>query len=70
MYAALPGRGFPELIVRMAAGERIAPHVGEYRKGIYFARFNWQIELDASMRPTGRDIVSSGFRAARSRRAA
>ncbi len=24
-YAALPGRTYPELIVRMAAGERIAP---------------------------------------------
>ena len=46
MYAALPGRSFPELIVRMASGEAVEPHVGEYRKGIYFARFNWQIELD------------------------
>jgi carbamoyl-phosphate synthase large subunit len=62
MYAALPGRGYPELIVRMAAGESIAPHVGEYRKGIYFARFNWQIELDEDLRPTGRDIVARGFR--------
>jgi carbamoyl-phosphate synthase large subunit len=62
MYAALPGRGFPELIVRMAAGERVEPHVGDYRKGIYFARFNWQIELDLDQRPTGRDIVAQGFR--------
>jgi carbamoyl-phosphate synthase large subunit len=62
MYAALPGRGYPELIVRMAAGESVAPHVGEYRKGVYFARFNWQIELDAQLRPTGRDIVARGFR--------
>jgi len=62
MYAALPGLGYPELIVRMAAGERIEPHVGEYRKGIYFARFNWQIELDEHMRPTGRDIVAQGLR--------
>ena len=36
MYAALPGRTYPELIVRMAAGERIEPHVGEYRAGDYF----------------------------------
>ncbi|MGI8594663.1 MAG: ATP-grasp domain-containing protein [Solirubrobacteraceae bacterium] len=62
MYAALPGFGYPELIVRMAAGERIEPHVGRYRKGGYFARFNWQIELDEHMRPTGRDIVGEGFR--------
>ncbi len=62
MYAALPRLGYPELIVRMAAGERIEPHVGEYRKGIYFARFNWQIELDEHMRPTGRDIVAQGLR--------
>jgi carbamoyl-phosphate synthase large subunit len=61
MYAALPGRSFPELIVRMASGEHVEPHVGEYRKGIYFARFNWQIELDEQQRPTGRDIVERGF---------
>jgi carbamoyl-phosphate synthase large subunit len=61
MYAALPGRSFPELIVKMAAGETVEPHVGEYRKGIYFARFNWQIELDAQQRPTGRDIVERSF---------
>src|SRR5205823_4095326 len=30
MYAALPGRSYPELIVRMAGGEEIAPHVGEF----------------------------------------
>ena len=30
-YAALPGSTYPELIVRMAAGERIEPHVGEFR---------------------------------------
>jgi carbamoyl-phosphate synthase large subunit len=61
IYAALPGRGYPELIARMASGEAVEPHVGEYRKGIYFARFNWQIELDEQMRPTGRDIVERGF---------
>ena len=28
-----PGRTYPELIVRMARGERIEPHVGEFRAG-------------------------------------
>jgi carbamoyl-phosphate synthase large subunit len=57
MYAALPGRTYPELIVRMAAGERIDPHVGEFRAGVTFTRYFWQLELDSEMRPTGRDIV-------------
>ena len=57
MYAALPGRTYPELIVRMARGERIDPHVGEFRAGISFTRYFWQLELDEAMRPTGRDIV-------------
>ena len=58
MYAALPGRTYPELIVRMAAGETIEPHVGEYRAGVSFARYFWQLELDESLAPTGRDIVA------------
>ena len=33
MYAARPGRTYPELIARMAAGETIEPHVGDYRSG-------------------------------------
>ena len=57
MYAALPGRTYPELIVRMARGERIDPHVGEFRAGISFTRYFWQLELDERLRPTGRDIV-------------
>ncbi len=57
MYAALPGRTYPELIVRMARGEEIEPHVGEYRAGVTFTRYFWQLELDEGMRPTGRDIV-------------
>jgi carbamoyl-phosphate synthase large subunit len=57
MYGALPGRTFPELIVRMGRGERIDPHVGELRAGGYFARFYWQMELDPELRPTSRDIV-------------
>ena len=57
MYAALAGRTYPELIVRMAAGERIKPHVGEFRAGTTFTRYFWQLELDPEHRPTGRDIV-------------
>ena len=57
MYAAHPGRTYPELIVRMARGEPVRPHVGEYRAGTTFTRYYWQLELDEAMRPTGRDIV-------------
>ncbi|HEX8053719.1 MAG TPA: ATP-grasp domain-containing protein [Thermoleophilaceae bacterium] len=62
MYAAGPGRTYPELIVRMAAGERIDPHVGEFDAGTTFTRWYWQIELDADNEPTGRDIVAGGPR--------
>jgi carbamoyl-phosphate synthase large subunit len=58
MYAALPGRTYPELIVRMAAGEAIEPHVGEFRAGVTFSRYYWQLELDPTLAPTGRDIVT------------
>jgi carbamoyl-phosphate synthase large subunit len=57
MYAALPGRTYPELIVAMARGEHVEAHVGEFRAGVTFTRYFWQLELDESMRPTGRDIV-------------
>jgi carbamoyl-phosphate synthase large subunit len=57
MYAALPGRTYPELIVAMARGEKVEPHVGEFRAGATFTRYFWQLELDESLRPTGRDIV-------------
>ena len=57
MYAALPGRTYPELIVRIASGETIEPHVGQFRAGITFSRYYWQLELDSELRPTGRDIV-------------
>jgi carbamoyl-phosphate synthase large subunit len=60
VYAALPGRTYPELIVRLAAGEELAPHVGEFREGMTFTRFYWQLELDAGLSPTGRDIVPDG----------
>ncbi len=56
-YAALPGRSYPELIVRMAAGERVEPHVGEFRVGSTFTRYYWQLELDEHLQPTARDIV-------------
>jgi carbamoyl-phosphate synthase large subunit len=59
-YAALPGRTYPELIVRMASGELPAPHVGEFRAGRTFSRYYWQIELDEELRPTGREIVPGG----------
>jgi carbamoyl-phosphate synthase large subunit len=62
MYAALPGRTYPELIVRMARGETIEPHVGEFRHGHTFTRWYWQIELDDELQPTGRDIVPDGPR--------
>jgi carbamoyl-phosphate synthase large subunit len=57
MYAALPGHTYPELIVRMAAGEMVEPHVGEFRSGLTFTRYYWQLELDDQLHPTGRDIV-------------
>jgi carbamoyl-phosphate synthase large subunit len=64
MYAALPGRTYPELIVRMASGERVAPHLGEFRAGHTFTRWYWQTELDERLEPTGRGIVAGGPRPA------
>ena len=52
MYAAREGRTYPELIVRMAAGETIEPHVGDFRSGFTFTRYYWQIELDEQLRAT------------------
>ena len=59
-YAALPGRTYPELIVRLAAGERVAPHLGEFRPDVTFTRYYWQLELDEQLAPTGREIVPGG----------
>jgi carbamoyl-phosphate synthase large subunit len=60
VFAALPGRSYPELIVAMAAGERPEPHVGEFNAGMTFTRYYWQLELDERSSPTGRDIVPGG----------
>ena len=62
MYAAHEGRTYPELIVRMARGEEIEPHVGDFRHGHTFTRWFWQLELDENLEPTGRDIVPDGPR--------
>jgi len=59
-YAAREGRTYPELIVRMANGERIEPHVGDFLAGRHFTRYYWQLELDERMVPTGREIVPGG----------
>jgi carbamoyl-phosphate synthase large subunit len=60
VYAALPGRSYPELIVRLATGEPVAPHVGEFNAGMTFTRYYWQLELDQELLPTGRDILPGG----------
>jgi carbamoyl-phosphate synthase large subunit len=60
VYAALPDRTYPELIVRLAAGETVAPHVGAFRAGMSFSRYYWQLELDEHLSPTGRDIGPGG----------
>ncbi len=60
VYAALPGRTYPELILRLAAGDPVDPHVGEFRSGMSFTRYYWQLELDEHLQPTGRAIVPGG----------
>jgi carbamoyl-phosphate synthase large subunit len=60
MYAALDGRTYPELIVRMASGERIEPHVGAFHADRTFTRYYWQLELDERLTPSGREIVPGG----------
>jgi carbamoyl-phosphate synthase large subunit len=64
-YAALAGRTYPELIVRLASGETVPPHVGEFDAGMTFTRYYWQLELDPRLRPTGREIVPGGLPAPR-----
>jgi carbamoyl-phosphate synthase large subunit len=58
MYAARPGQTYPELIIAMARGEAVVPHVGDFAAGRTFTRYFWQLELDEELRPTGRDIVT------------
>jgi carbamoyl-phosphate synthase large subunit len=60
VYASEPGRTYPELIVRIAAGEPVEPDVGAFRAGTTFSRYYWQLELDERLVPTGRDIVPGG----------
>jgi carbamoyl-phosphate synthase large subunit len=60
VYAALPGRTYPELVVRLAGGEPVPPHVGEFNSGMTFTRYYWQLELDDGLSPTGREIVPGG----------
>ncbi len=62
MFAALPGRTYPELIVRLGSGEPVEPHVGKFRAGMTFTRWYWQIELGVDLKPTGRDILAGGPR--------
>jgi len=59
-YAAGKGRTYPELIVKLASGETVEPHVGEFRSGLTFTRYYWQLELDSRLQPTRRDIVEGG----------
>jgi carbamoyl-phosphate synthase large subunit len=65
VYAAHPGHTYPELIVRLARGETVDPHVGSFRSGMTFTRYYWQLELDEQLAPTGRDIVPGGPPSAR-----
>jgi carbamoyl-phosphate synthase large subunit len=60
IFGSLEGRSYPELLVRMAAGELLEPHVGEFHAGMTFSRYYWQLELDREHRPTGRDILPGG----------
>jgi carbamoyl-phosphate synthase large subunit len=65
MYAALPGKTYPELIVKLAGGRDVAPHVGAFNDGMTFTRYYWQLELDRELCPTGREIVAGGAPAPR-----
>jgi len=60
-YAAMPGHTYPELIVRLAAGETIEPHVGFFRAGMTFTRYYSQLELDEHLAPTGRGIIPGSW---------
>ena len=49
-------RSFSEML--LARGESVEPPVGEYRSGPTFTRYYWPLELDAELKPPGRDIVT------------
>ena len=54
MYAALPGPHLPRADrADGRAASAVEPHVGEYRAGVTFTRYYWQLELDEELRPTG-----------------
>src|SRR3954451_13601055 len=61
MYAARPGRTYPELIVALANGEAVEPHVGDFEAGTTFTRYFGRRQRDAEPEPPGRD---SGARSA------
>ena len=59
IYAARPGPHLPRAHrPHGRAARRVEPHVGDFAAGTTFTRYFWQLELDADLRPTGRDIVS------------
>ena len=61
VYAALPGRSYPELIVAHGARARPSSRTSaSSTRGMTFTRYYWQLELDERLRPTGRDIVPGG----------
>ena len=63
MYAARAGPHLPRADrPHGRAASTIEPHVGDFQAGLTFTRWYWQIELDAHLRPTGRDIVPDGPR--------
>src|SRR3954470_11615485 len=57
MYAARPGHTYPELMVRMAAGEGIEPHVGDVKGNVTFSRWEWQMKPDEGRPPTAREML-------------
>ena len=53
------GRFVTDLGATFAAGNVVTGHhLGLYRAGVTFSRYYWQLELDADLEPTGRDIVA------------
>lgn len=46
------GGDFPYRMLQLAAGERLAPRLGEYTRGVTLSRFFHQVLFDADGRPT------------------